>query len=212
MRAIADMADIHYVRQGTPRGLGHAVLVAREHVGDEPFAVLLGDDMMHEDSTVLSDMIDMHERLQGSVIAVKEVPDDEISLYGCIRPNDADGRATSRSPGSWRSPTADDAPSNMAVMGRYVFTPEIFDAIERHGTRPRRRDPADRRASVCCSRSSRSTRYTFDKGRFDIGNKVDYLRATVELALERPDLADEFRRDSLRHRRPRAPHRTPTRV
>lgn len=191
MRAIADMADIHYVRQGTPRGLGHAVLVAKEHVGDEPFAVLLGDDMMHENSTVLSDMIDMHERLQASVIAVKEVPDEEISLYGCVSPNDKSASDITIN-GIVEKPNAADAPSNMAVMGRYVFTPEIFDAIERTG--PGRGGEIQLTDAIALLLEKQAVyAHTFDKGRFDIGNKLDYLRATVELALERPDLGEEFR-------------------
>jgi UTP--glucose-1-phosphate uridylyltransferase len=191
MRAIADMADIHYVRQGTPRGLGHAVLTAREHVGDEPFAVLLGDDMMHAESTVLADMIDINERLQSSVIAVQEMPLDEVSRYGCIAHEPAEDGVTSVT-AIVEKPEPKDAPSNMAVMGRYVFTPEIFDAIERTG--PGRGGEIQLTDAIGLLLDKQPVyAFRFDKGRFDIGNKLDYLRATVELALERPDLADEFR-------------------
>jgi len=191
MEAIADMADIHYVRQRKPLGLGHAVSVAREHVGDEPFAVMLGDDMMTTGSNVLADMMDMHERLQQSVVAVKEVPHNEISLYGCVAPQgNADGDITIT--GIVEKPDPADAPSNLAVMGRYVFTPDIFDAIER--TVPGRGGEIQLTDAIALLLEKQPVyAHTFDKGRYDIGNKVDFLRATVELALERPDLVDEFR-------------------
>ena len=191
MRAIADLADIHYVRQGTPRGLGHAVGTARGHVGNEPFAVLLGDDMMHERSGHLSNMLDMHERLQGSVIAVRKVPVHEVSLYGCIAPGDTvDGDITIS--GIVEKPPADEAPSDMAVMGRYVFTPEIFDAID--NTAPGRGNEIQLTDAIALLIGKQPVyAYAFEHGRFDVGNKLDYLRATVELALERPELADDFR-------------------
>lgn len=191
MRAIADMADFHYIRQGEPLGLGHAVGVAQEHVGDEPFAVLLGDDMMHKTSTVLRDMIDMHERLQSSVIAVREVPEHEVSMYGCVAPGD---RVAGDLPitGIVEKPDPAEAPSNLAVMGRYVFTPEIFDAIGR--TEPGRGGEIQLTDAISLLLEKQSVyTHTFEKGRFDVGNKLDYLRATVELALERDDLGDDFR-------------------
>lgn len=192
MRAIADMADIHYVRQGAPKGLGHAVLMAREHVGDEPFAVLLGDDLMHASSTVLVDMIDQQERTQSSIVAVKEVPPHEISLYGCISPSTVNDGGLIGIDGIVEKPAAEDAPSNFAVMGRYVFTPEIFDAIER--TSPGRGGEIQLTDAISLLLEKQAVYgLPFTEGRFDVGNKIDYLRATVELALERPDLADEFR-------------------
>jgi UTP--glucose-1-phosphate uridylyltransferase len=192
MRAIAEMADIHYVRQGSPLGLGHAVLMAREHVGDEPFAVMLGDDLMHERSTVLVDMIDQHEATQHSVIAVKEVPDEEISLYGCVRPQDR-GDGLIGITEIVEKPAAADAPSNLAVMGRYVFSPDIFDAIDR--TAPGRGGEIQLTDAIGLLLEKQPVyALPFTQGRFDVGNKIDYLRATVELALERPDLADDFRK------------------
>ena len=191
VRKITDLADIHYVRQGTPRGLGHAVGVARGHVGNEPFAVLLGDDMMHAKSGHLGNMLDMHERLQSSVIAVRRVPENEISLYGCIKPGDPDGDDITIA-GMVEKPPASEAPSDMAVMGRYVFTPEIFDAIAQ--TAPGRGGEIQLTDAIDILLGTQKVyAYAFETGRYDVGNKVDYLRATVELALERPDLADEFR-------------------
>ncbi len=192
MRDLADLADIHFVRQGSPLGLGHAVATAREHVGDEPFAVLLGDDIMHKASTVLSDMMDLNERLGRSVIAVKAVADDEISLYGCIRPAAADDGLTTLTE-IVEKPDLKDAPSNLAVMGRYVFTHEIFEALER--VQPGRGGEIQLTDGIGLLLETQPVyAFEFEKGRFDTGNKLDYLRATVELALERPDLGDDFRR------------------
>lgn len=191
MRAISQLANIHFVRQGTPRGLGHAVGVARGHVGNEPFAVLLGDDMMHERAGHLNNMLDMHERLQGSVIAVRQVPPNEISLYGCITPGEPVGDDITIT-GMVEKPKPEEAPSNLAVMGRYVFTPEIFDAIE--NTAPGRGNEIQLTDAISLLAEKQSVfAYAFEEGRYDVGNKLDYLRATVELALERPELADDFR-------------------
>src|SRR5687767_12688751 len=124
IRALAELADIHYVRQGEALGLGHAVAVARKHVGDEPFAVLLGDDIMDERSTVLQEMIAAYERRQSSVIAIKRFPREEIKYYGCIEADEEpDGLMNVRS--IVEKPKPEDAPSDLAVMGRYVFTPQI---------------------------------------------------------------------------------------
>ena len=192
MRAIADMADIHYTRQGSPLGLGHAVSMAREHVGDEPFAVLLGDDIMHASSTVLTEMMNLHERLDASVIAVKQVPQDEVSLYGCIRPEPSDDGLT-RISAIIEKPEPADAPSDLAVMGRYVFTSDIFEALER--TEPGRGGEIQLTDAIGLLLEKEPVyAFPFAKGRFDTGNKLDYLRATVELALERPDLGDDFRK------------------
>src|SRR3954454_19775501 len=115
MQAIADLADIHYVRQGEPKGLGHAVSVAAKHVGDQPFVVMLGDDLMHESSTVLEDMLDVYERTESSVIALKEFPPSEISSYGCAAVEPASDGAV-RLTDIVEKPAADEAPSNLAVM------------------------------------------------------------------------------------------------
>ncbi len=128
VRGLADLADIHYVRQGEALGLGHAVSVARKHVGDEPFVVMLGDDIMDERSTVLADMIGVYGRTGASVVALKSFPPEEISSYGCADPEPTDEPSLVRLRGIVEKPKPEDAPSNLAVMGRYLFTPEIFDA------------------------------------------------------------------------------------
>jgi UTP--glucose-1-phosphate uridylyltransferase len=191
MRAIAEMADIHYVRQGEPKGLGHAVSVAREHVGDQPFAVLLGDDIMHERAGVLDNMLTTFARYGRSVVAFKEVPPAEISSYGCATPERVDDNLI-RVLDIVEKPARDEAPSNLAVMGRYLFTPQIFDALEK--VKPGKGGEIQLTDAIKILLADQTVYgWTFREGRFDIGSKLDYLRATVELALERDDLGPTFR-------------------
>jgi UTP--glucose-1-phosphate uridylyltransferase len=191
MQAIAEMADIHYVRQGEPRGLGHAVSAAREHVSGEPFAVLLGDDIMTEESTVLEEMLSIHSRSARSVVALKEFPLEEISAYGCVRSEPA-GENLERLLDIVEKPKPADAPSNLAVLGRYVFTPEIFDSLER--TEPGAGGEIQLTDAIGLLLADQTVYgHVFTDGRYDIGDKLDYLRATVELALRRDDLGPGFR-------------------
>ncbi|MEZ5237944.1 MAG: UTP--glucose-1-phosphate uridylyltransferase GalU [Microthrixaceae bacterium] len=187
---LADMADIHYVRQGEPLGLGHAVSVARKHVGDEPFVVMLGDDIMVDDSTVLSGMIDAYGEHGSSVVALMEVPRAEIGSYGCAAVEESEGTLR-RITDIVEKPAPEDAPSNLAVMGRYLFTPAIFDRLEKLepgvGGELQLTD-----AIEGLLQDEAVYGYVFSEGRFDIGKKIDYLRATVELALQREDLRDDF--------------------
>jgi UTP--glucose-1-phosphate uridylyltransferase len=192
VRGLADLADIHYVRQGEALGLGHAVSVARKHVGDSPFIVMLGDDIMDYRSTVLGDMVGVYEQTGASVVAFKSFPPEEISSYGCADPEPTDVDNLVLLKGIVEKPTAEDAPSDLAVMGRYLFTREIFDALDRTksgvGGEIQLTD-----AIAILLREQPVYGFVFDEGRFDIGKKLDYLRATVELALDREDLAPEFR-------------------
>jgi UTP--glucose-1-phosphate uridylyltransferase len=191
MRAIAEMAEIHYVRQGEPKGLGHAVLTARQHVGDQPFVVLLGDDIMHERAGVLDGMLGAYERTGSSVVALKEVTPAEISSYGCATPEPVDANLV-RILDIVEKPPAAEAPSNLAVMGRYVFTPAIFDALD--VVKPGKGGEIQLTDAIKGLLASETVYgWTFREGRFDVGNKLDYLRATVELALEREDLGPGFR-------------------
>ena len=191
MQAIAELADIHYVRQGEARGLGHAVSVARKHVGEQPFVVMLGDDIMHERSPVLHEMIEGYGHHGNSVVALKQVTPAEISSYGCaaVEPED---NGLVRITDIVEKPTADEAPSNLAVMGRYLFTPAIFGALER--TSPGKGGEIQLTDAIKLLLADEIVfGYPFEKGRYDVGNKLDYLRATVELALERDDLGPPFR-------------------
>lgn len=191
VRSIAELAEIHFVRQGEPLGLGHAVSIARKHVGDNPFVVMLGDDIMDRRSTVLTDMIEVHRQRGAAVVAVSEVPAEEISNYGSIEPEFlSDSLVQVR--GIVEKPSASAAPSNLAVMGRYVFTPEIFEALER--VTPGVGGEIQLTDAIALLLADHEVfGWVFDHGRFDIGNKQDYLRATVELAIERDDLGPEFR-------------------
>ena len=190
IRRLAELADIHYMRQGEALGLGHAVSVTRKHVGDEPFIVMLGDDIMDERSTVLDDMIAAHRRTGGSIIALKSFPAEEISSYGCAdaEPSE-DGLVRLR--GIVEKPKPEDAPSDLAVMGRYVLTPGIFDALDR--TKPGVGGEIQLTDAIAILLGEEPVHgFVFEDGRFDIGKKIDYLRATVELALDRDDLGPEF--------------------
>jgi UTP--glucose-1-phosphate uridylyltransferase len=191
MAAISEMADIHYIRQRDPRGLGHAVSVARQHVGNEPFAVMLGDDIMVDDARLLRSMLEVHERYGRSVIATLEVPQEDISSYGCVTPEVVEDNLV-RVRAIVEKPRPEVAPSNLAVIGRYVFTPEIFDALDR--ITPGAGGELQLTDAIALLLQTQTVfGYSFDQGRYDIGKKIDFLRATVELALDRPDLADEFK-------------------
>jgi UTP--glucose-1-phosphate uridylyltransferase len=197
----SELGDIHYIRQRDPLGLGHAVSVAREHVGQEPFAVLLGDDIMVDDSALLRSMLDVHQRYGRSVLALKEVTPDEISAYGCVVPEPVDPDLV-RVQSIVEKPKREDAPSNLAVIGRYVFTPEIFDALDR--IEPGAGGELQLTDAIGLLNESQTVYgRVFKEGRYDIGQKVDFLRANIELALDRPDIGPElaaFLPDLLRKR------------
>ncbi len=191
VQSVSEMADIHYIRQRDPLGLGHAISVARQHVGSEPFAVLLGDDIMVDDARLLRSMLGVYERYGRSVIAVMEVPREDISSYGCIKPDDIEENLV-RVGAIVEKPKPEDAPSNLAVIGRYVFTPEIFEALDR--ITPGAGGELQLTDAIGLLLESQTVfGLTFETGRYDIGKKIDFLRATVELALDRPDLGTEFK-------------------
>jgi UTP--glucose-1-phosphate uridylyltransferase len=194
----SDLADIHYVRQRDPLGLGHAVSVARHHVGNEPFAVLLADDLMIDDGALLRSMLDVHERQGRSCVAFLEVSPDEISSYGCIdpmpsaspsAPDQAEGIVEIRR--VVEKPARDEAPSNLAIIGRYVFTPEIFTMLDL--IVPGRGGELQLTDAIAMLLERESVfGCECRRGRYDVGQKIDFLRANVELALDRADLGPEF--------------------
>ncbi len=191
VRSISELADIHYIRQKDPKGLGHAVLVAAKHVGREPFAVLLGDDICPEDGHLLEDMIESFERYGRSVVAVKEVSEREISSYGCVTPEQVEDKLV-RILDIVEKPAPEDAPSNLAVLGRYVFTPEIFDALE--ATTPGRGGEIQLTDAIARLAGFQTCyAWVYEGDRFDIGDKLEYLKAVVEMAADREDLGPEFR-------------------
>jgi UTP--glucose-1-phosphate uridylyltransferase len=194
IRKITTAINVSYVRQGEPLGLGHAVLVTKNLVGDEPFAVILGDDVIDATPPALRQMIDVYERVGGPVLAVERVSPDDVSSYGIVAVDETQtlGRGVFRVKDLVEKPRRQDAPSNLAIIGRYILTPDIFPALEataRDGTgeiqltNGLRRLLRDRPVYV----------YEIDGVRHDTGNKLGFLKALVYFALQRPDLAQQFR-------------------
>ena len=188
---IAELADIHYVRQGEPLGLGHAVSVARKHVGDNPFVVMLGDEFMKPGSGLLDGMIATHLERDASVVALMEVPHDEIARYGAVACVPVGNRVV-RITDLVEKPPADKAPSNLAVMGRYVLTPEIFDKLDQ--VKPGSGGEIQLTDALALLLVDQPVYgYTFTEGRYDTGQVLDYLKVIVELAAERADFGPAFR-------------------
>src|SRR2546427_71401 len=190
VREISDMAAVHYIRQKEPLGLGAAVAMAEPHVAGEPFAVLLGDDIIPS-GNLLANMIDVYDRYGRSVIAGMEVPRSEIHLYGAISPEYVEENLA-RVVTIVEKPPTETAPSNLAAIGRYVLTPEIFDALRE--TVPDACGEVQLTDAInLLAQQQQVYAYVFEGVRYDIGKKIDYLRATVELAIDREDLGPEFR-------------------
>jgi len=193
VRKISNMMNVAYVRQGEPLGLGHAVLVARELVGDEPFAVILGDDVIDANPPALKQMIDVFARVNGPVLAVERVPREDISSYGVIAPapNAALGDGIFQVRDLVEKPPVGEAPSDLAIIGRYILTPDIFPALAS--------TKSDRTGEIQLTNGLREllkTRPIYAceiKGvRHDTGNKLGFLKAVVYFALRRPDIAEKF--------------------
>ena len=194
IRKITATINVAYVRQGEPLGLGHAVLVTRNLVGDEPFAVILGDDVIDANPPALRQMIDVYERVRGPVLAVERVAPDDVSSYGIVAVDETAGlgRGVFRVKDLVEKPRREDAPSNLAIIGRYILTPDIFAALEATSrdstgeiqlTNGLRRLLRERPVYV----------YEMEGVRHDTGNKLGFLKALVYFALQRPDLAEPFR-------------------
>lgn len=190
-------SDLHYVRQGDPKGLGHAVLRAKRHVGDEAFAVLLGDDLIDEKEDLLSRMVEVQERTGGSVVALMEVPREAISAYGAAAIEAVEGEdGFVKVTGLVEKPAADEAPSNYAVIGRYVLSPKVFEVLE--NTAPGRGNEiqlTDALQTLAQGDGEGEGVYgvVFSGRRFDTGDKLSYLKANVILASERPEFGDDLR-------------------
>jgi UTP--glucose-1-phosphate uridylyltransferase len=193
IRKISNLMNVSYVRQGEPLGLGHAVLLTRPLVGDEPFAVVLGDDVIDADPPALRQMIDVFEEMGGPVLAIEEVPRENVSAYGIIDAEEV-------RPGVYRirdmieKPSREEAPSNLAIIGRYVLTPDIFPALQETASE------SDRTGEIQLTNGLRRLLKTrpiygcrIDGVRHDTGNKLGFLQAVVYFALRRPDLAEPFR-------------------
>jgi len=194
IREVAALATLHYVRQQEPAGFGDAVAMASEHVGDQPFVVMVGDEIVPEpegdEVELIGRMIEIHETTGGSVIAVQEVPKEDVPSYGIVDIEELEGdHAPIR--GIVEKPAIEDAPSSLASRGRYLFTPGIFDAIER--TEPGVGDEIQLTDAIqLLAEKEPIVAYVHEGPILDVGKKVDYVKATIELALRRDDLRDEL--------------------
>ena len=193
-----EMARVHFVRQGDPLGLGHAVLMAEQHVGDEPFAVLLGDDLIDPRDPLLSVMTDVLDAHGGSVVALMEVPREQIHLYGCAAVTAIEGASADvvRITVLVEKPATDEAPSNYAIIGRYVLDPAVFEAITRtppgRGGEIQLTDALRDLINAPAEAGGGVIGVVFRGRRYDTGDRLDYLKAVVRLACERDDLGPDL--------------------
>lgn len=185
-----NLVDIHYIRQKEPKGLGHAVWCARNFIGSEPFAVLLGDDIVQSDTPCLLQLINQYEETYSSVIGVQQVPDAETHRYGIIDPSTQEGRRYQVSH-FVEKPKSGTAPSNLAIMGRYVLTPEIFRLLDRQetgaGGEIQLTDAIQKLNEI-----QRVFAYDFEGKRYDVGEKFGFVKTTIEFALQHKDLHDDM--------------------
>ena len=191
VREAEDLGQFHFVRQGDPRGLGHAVNCARGHVGNEPFAVLLGDDFMDPKDDLLSEMIAVQAKTGGSVVAVMEVDPEQVSAYGVVDATPVEGEDFVKVNMLVEKPAKEEAPSNLAVIGRYVLHPRVFDVLDE--TPPGRGNEiqlTDALQTLAQAEGEGSGVYAvvYRGRRFDTGDKLEYIKAVVTLASEREDL------------------------
>jgi UTP--glucose-1-phosphate uridylyltransferase len=195
IRKITRMMQVSYVRQGEPLGLGHAVLVTKTLVGSEPFAVILGDDVIDANPPALKQMIEVYERVQGPVLAVERVPDEDVSSYGVVAIDESEdlGERVHKIKDLVEKPPRNEAPSNLAIIGRYILTPDIFPALEATTN--------DRTGEIQLTNGLRRLLQTrpiyaceIDGVRHDTGNKLGFLKAVVYFAMQRRELAEPFRR------------------
>jgi UTP--glucose-1-phosphate uridylyltransferase len=191
VRESSELATMHYVRQGEPKGLGHAVLCAAQHVGHEPFAVLLGDDIIDPGEPLLTRMIEVRNQYGGSVVALMEVAPEEVSLYGCAAVTLTDTEDVAILTDLVEKPAPEQAPSRWAIIGRYVCDAEIFDVLRE--TPPGRGGEIQLTDALKTLAAKGEVRGLLFRGRrYDTGNKQEYLRTMVEFAAKRSDLAPEF--------------------
>ncbi|WP_407269702.1 UTP--glucose-1-phosphate uridylyltransferase GalU [Radiobacillus sp. PE A8.2] len=185
----SNLADIHYIRQKEPKGLGHAVWCARNFIGDEPFAVLLGDDIVESEVPCLKQLIDQYEETGSSVIGVQQVADDQTHRYGIVDPNTIEGRRYQVN-SFVEKPAPGTAPSNLAIMGRYVFTPEIFQFLSKQevgaGGEIQLTDAIQE-----LNQMQPVYAYDFEGKRYDVGEKLGFVRTTIEFALKNEEIGSE---------------------
>lgn len=184
---------VHYIRQKQPKGLGHAILCAKQFVGNEPFAVLLGDDVVDGSVPALRQLMDVYDAKRSSVLGVQEVPINKVSSYGIVAVESTEEQRTFKVKDMVEKPAREDAPSRLAVLGRYIITPEIFPILEE--TAPGRGGEIQLTDALkVLAERQNIYAYNFEGRRYDVGDKQGFLEATVEMALKRPELREEFLR------------------
>lgn len=195
LKMVQETADIniHYIRQRYMRGLGDAILCAKAFMGDEPFAVLLGDDVVYNpEKPALKQLIDVYEATGGSVLGCQEVPDDKVSAYGIVAGSETDDKRLMRVSDMVEKPALEEAPSHMAVLGRYIIKPQIFSILE--NTAPGKDGEIQLTDALkVLAKEDAVYAYNFAGQRYDLGDKLGFLKATVEFALRREDLGASFR-------------------
>lgn len=193
VEAATELADIHYVRQGDARGLGHAISKAKTFVGDEAFAVLLGDDLIGENETLIPRMLKLAETRGATVLALMRVQPSEVHKYGVVRYEGTQEQGIVKITGLVEKPRVEDAPSDLAVIGRYVLQPNIFPAIQVVSEDENREiQLTDALNKIASEKDSNVLGIVFEGDRYDTGDKLSYLKAIVQLATKRKDLGDEF--------------------
>ena len=195
LKMVQETADIniHYIRQRYMRGLGDAILCAKAFMGDEPFAVLLGDDVVYNpEKPALKQLIDVYEATGGSVLGCQEVPDDKVSAYGIVAGSETDDKRLMRVSDMVEKPALEEAPSHMAVLGRYIIKPQIFSILE--NTAPGKGGEIQLTDALkVLAKEDAVYAYNYAGQRYDLGDKLGFLKATVEFALRREDLGASFR-------------------
>ena len=190
VRNISNMVNIHYVRQKEPKGLGHAIYCAKSFVGNEPFAVLLGDDVVYAKKPCLKQMIEAYDEYKTTILGVQEVAKEDVSKYGIVDGKHIDGRVYKVN-GLVEKPSIEEAPSNIAILGRYIINPNIFNILEH--TKPGKGGEIQLTDGLKeLAKHEAMYAYNFEGRRYDVGNKLEFLEATVEFALRKEDLREEF--------------------
>ncbi|NOW02663.1 UTP--glucose-1-phosphate uridylyltransferase GalU [Clostridium beijerinckii] len=191
VRNISDMVDIHYIRQKEPKGLGHAIYCAKSFVGDEPFAILLGDDIVYnEEKPCLKQLIDCYDQYKTTILGVQSVDVENVSKYGIVDGVEIEDRVC-KVKDLIEKPSQEDAPSNTAILGRYIVTPEIFKILK--NVKPGKGNEIQLTDALLeLLKTEAIYAYNFEGRRYDVGDKLGFLEATVEYALRKPQLKDEF--------------------
>ena len=189
-RSVSEIANIYYIRQKEPKGLGHAVLTAKTFIGDEPFAVLLGDDVITSEVPCLRQMMDMYEEYGSSILGVQTVEEEQVNKYGIVQGSQIADRVYTVE-NMVEKPKIGEAPSNVAVLGRYIITPAIFPLLEKQEAGA---GGEIQLTDALCKLAQMEKMYAYDfvGNRYDVGSKIGFLQATVDFALDRADLRDEF--------------------